>query len=223
MERITITEPSFKHYCVILPLYAFIRIWQFTVRIKVSGQSLKILTNPDKLIGLAWHSRIFFLPMCKYLYRPKLPMSGLVSASRDGAYLCAFFNLMKIGTVRGSSKRRGAGAIIDLIERLKSSDIFITPDGPRGPKNIAKSGFLRVAKESGVNILLLRINARHSFSLPTWDNFILPLPFTVADMDVCKFESAASLKNAARELGLSETELVSKYLNGEISLPPVVS
>lgn len=223
MENIKINEPSFKHFCVILPLYLFLRLWQLTVRIRVSEQSLEMLTNPGRLIGLAWHSRIFFLPMCKYLYRPHYPMSGLVSASRDGAYLCALFYLMGIGTVRGSSKRRGAGAILDLIERLKSSDIFITPDGPRGPKNIAKSGFLRVAEESGANILLLRITARHFISLPTWDNFILPLPFSVADMDVCKFENAQALQQSARSLNISEVQLVSKYLNAEISLPPVVS
>lgn len=223
MENIKITEPSFKHYCAILPLYLLIRLWQMTVRIKVSEQSLKILTNPNRLVGLAWHSRIFFLPMCKYLYRPHYPMSGLVSASRDGAYLCTLFNLMKIGTVRGSSKRRGAGAILDLIERLKISDVFITPDGPRGPRNVAKSGFIRVAEQSGANILLLRITARHCFTLPTWDNFILPLPFTSADMDVCKFENIDALKRAARNLNISEVELVSKYLNSEISLPPIVS
>lgn len=82
---------------------------------------------------------------------------------------------------------------------------------------------MRVAEESGANILLLRITARHFISLPTWDNFILPLPFSVADMDVCKFENAQALQQAARSLNISEVQLVSKYLNAEISLPPVVS
>ena len=144
---------------LLFPLYLLVRLWQATIRMRASdAKSLENLEDKKRLIGLAWHNRIFFLPMCKYIFRPNFPMSGLVSASRDGAWLCAFFKFLGIGTVRGSSKRRGAHAIISMVETLQhTSDIFITPDGPRGPRYVCKPGFLSVAKSSGARILLLRI------------------------------------------------------------------
>lgn len=102
---------------MLFPVYVAVRLWQATVRLEAEdAAALARLKDPRRLIGLAWHNRIFFLPMCKYVFRPRLPMSGLVSASRDGAWLCAFFKFLGIGAVRGSSKRRGAHAIISMVE-----------------------------------------------------------------------------------------------------------
>ena len=128
MQQTDIYYPTLKHFIVVFPLYIVIRIWQSTVRLVTDEESLKLMSSPARIIGIAWHSRIFFLAMCKYYYRDKFPMAGLVSASKDGAYLAAFFKLMGIGTVRGSSKRRGVGAIMALINALKDgSDVVHIP------------------------------------------------------------------------------------------------
>lgn len=147
-----ISQPTWRHFIFLFPLYLFVRLWQATIRMRASdAKSLENLEDKKRLIGLAWHNRIFFLPMCKYIFRPNLPMSGLVSASRDGAWLCAFFKFLGIGTVRGSSKRRGAHAIISMVETLQhTSDIFITPDGPRGRDTFASLASCRSQKAAAL-------------------------------------------------------------------------
>lgn len=175
------------------------------------------LRDPSRLIGLAWHNRIFFLPMCKYIFRPDLPMSGLVSASRDGAYLCAFFRFLGIGAIRGSSKRGGAHAIIQMISALKTtSDIFITPDGPRGPRYKCKSGFLSVAKESGARILLLRITPSAYWTINrAWDKFILPKPFSKVVVATCEFKNYGEFIAAAERTGKSPEDFAADFLSSD--------
>ncbi len=209
--------PTFRHYLAIFPLFVLVRLLQSTVRLKTSEEDLKRLSAPERLVGIAWHSRIFFLAMCKYYYRDKIPMTGLVSASRDGAYLCAFFNLMNILTVRGSHKRRGVNAVINLVESIKKgSDVFITPDGPRGPRNKAKAGFAIVAKESGARILALKITPKYYFRInKAWDKFILPLPFSSATVTTLEYTTYADLEKSATEQGKAPEELVSEFLNSD--------
>lgn len=213
-----ISQPTLMHFIILFPLYIFVRIWQSTIRIRHSNtRSLEELQNPQRLIGLAWHNRIFFLPMCKYIFRPNFPIAGLVSASRDGAYLCAFFKFCGIGTIRGSTKRRGAHSIISMIDTLRDySDIFITPDGPRGPKYQCKSGFLSVAKGSGARILLLRILPSSFWTInATWDKFILPKPFSSVTVETLNFDNYDKLIQSAQSAGKTPEQLVADFLIGE--------
>ena len=208
-------EPTAWHYIAVFPFFAIVRLLQMTVRLKTSADNQKILSSPERIVGIAWHSRIFFLAMCKYYYRDKIPMNGLVSASKDGAYLCAFFRLMGIGAIRGSHKRRGAGAVMELVEAIKSGeDVFITPDGPRGPKNKAKAGFALVSKESGARILALKITPNSYWRISkAWDNFIIPKPFSTARVDVLEFKSYDDLKKAADARNAEVQNIVEDYLN----------
>ncbi len=209
--------PKLRHYLTVFPFFALARILQTTVRLKASEGDLKIMTSPERVIGVAWHSRIFFLPMCKYYYRPKFPMTGLVSASKDGAYLCAFFKLFGILAARGSYKRRGARAVMELIDAIAGgSDVFITPDGPRGPANKAKAGFATVAKESGARIVALKITPRSYWRISkTWDSLIIPKPFSSATVKALEFANYAELDEYARARGKTPEEAVSDFLNSD--------
>ncbi len=210
-------EPTLRHYAVILPFFLLIRMLQATVRLRSSERGRAAMSAPERLVGVAWHSRIFFLSMCKYEYRPKFPMNGLVSASKDGAYLCALFRLMGIGSVRGSHKRRGIRAVMELVDSIKGgSDVFITPDGPRGPKNKIKDGFAVVAKESGARIVALKITPKSYWRISkTWDKFIIPKPFSSAFVEPLEFKSYADLEAAAAERGTTPSRLIEDYLNSD--------
>lgn len=213
-----ISQPTWRHFILLFPMYLLVRLWQATIRMRASdAKSLENLEDKKRLIGLAWHNRIFFLPMCKYIFRPNFPMSGLVSASRDGAWLCAFFKFLGIGTVRGSSKRRGAHAIISMVETLQhTSDIFITPDGPRGPRYVCKPGFLSVAKSSGARILMLRITPSSFWTInATWDKFILPKPFSRVTVDAVNFDNYESFVAEAEKNGKSPVDFAAHILSGE--------
>lgn len=196
-----------------LPFFILFWLWQYSLRFQYSPQTEKILRSERRMLCLAWHNRIFFLATLKFLFRSKFPMTGLVSASKDGAYLAAFFNLCKISSVRGSYMRRGAGAIRDLARTLKHSDVAITPDGPRGPVHKAKKGFLVVAKITNVRIVLLRLKPHHSIKIKkTWDNFAIPLPFSKVDFHAIEFDNIDHLISSASAQNLSPEDFINQNL-----------
>jgi len=215
MDRLThISEAKFYHYIAIFPIYVFVRLWQATIRMQVDKESRALVTSSERMIGLAWHNRIFFLALCKNAYRKKFPMSALISSSKDGAYLAAFFKLMNVGAVRGSSKHRGGLAILDLIDTLADgSDVFITPDGPRGPSQKAKSGFIAVAKASGARILLMRISPQNYWTVNSWDKFILPFPFSKVILKNKNIANYEELMRLSSEANMTPEEYVGAFLN----------
>jgi len=56
--------------------------------------------------------------------------------------------------------------------------IAITPDGPRGPAQIAKAGVAQIAAAAGVAVVPLRLCAQSAWRLGSWDGFIIPKPFS---------------------------------------------
>lgn len=59
------------------------------------------------------------------------------------------------------------------------SSLVVTPDGPWGPRRVAKPGVLLLARQSGLPILPVAVSARPSLRLARrWDRQLLPLPFS---------------------------------------------
>ena len=103
----------------------------------------------------------------------------LASASRDGAVLAAAIGVAGMKAVRGSSSRRGATALKELLRVLKDgNDAAVTPDGPRGPRYVLQPGVVKLAQASGVPIMPLHIDISRSWRLNTWDRFHIPRPFS---------------------------------------------
>ena len=141
-------------------------------------------------------------------------MCGLVSSSRDGAWLAALFGFFGVKCARGSTTRHGARAMVEMIRimRNENSSVFITPDGPQGPRYKAKSGALAVARGAESRIMLLKLTPRRYFSLKTWDKFMIPLPFSTIDLECVEFHSYEDMENSAKEKGLSAAELIDQFL-----------
>lgn len=55
---------------------------------------------------------------------------------------------------------------------------MINPDGPAGPTKKLKAGVLIMAKESGVPIIPITMDASPKWIMNTWDNKKQPLPFS---------------------------------------------
>ena len=66
-----------------------------------------------------WHNRLFLTPVFYRRYRGDRPIYGLVSASRDGAWLAAFFYVMGMRAVRGSSSQGAREAATALVGVLR--------------------------------------------------------------------------------------------------------
>lgn len=162
------------------PLAFLVRTWGRTLRFEVDPASEAAFRQTDRPIAFTlWHNRLFLVAEIARRYRGGKPVYGLVSASRDGAWLSAFFSAVGIRSVRGSSSKLGREAATALIDVLKAgNDIGITPDGPRGPCYELKPGALIVARRGHATVLLVGGEFRSAWRLKSWDRFALPRPFS---------------------------------------------
>lgn len=215
IKRPDVYKPTLKHYLLIFPLYVVMRLLMMTVRLKYKPYVRQACSSAPRFLGIAWHRHIFSLALGNMVLRPNLEIAGLVSASKDAAFLVAFFKFVGIRSVRGSHERRGREAILDLADLIKSgtSDAFITPDGPRGPSCVAKKGFLVVAEKADSRILAIRFKAHNYITIPSWDKLIIPLPFSRVDMDLMDFANVAELKSQAEKAGKTPEDFVTEYMN----------
>ncbi|MGZ8404138.1 MAG: lysophospholipid acyltransferase family protein [Nitrospira sp.] len=78
----------------------------------------------------------------------------LISQHGDGEIIARIIARFGHGAVRGSSTRGGAGALRALIRVGRSGrDVAVTPDGPKGPRQVAKLGVIQLAKATGFPVV----------------------------------------------------------------------
>lgn len=152
------------------------RLWLATLRFEC--QVPQIDQNEGPMILLLWHDRLFVASRLANDHF-RLPVMTLVSASKDGAWLVAFFKTMGLAAVRGSSNRRGAAALIALTRSMRAGNhAGVTPDGPKGPARVCKAGAVTLAKLTGAPFMILGISYQSCWRLKSWDRFALPKPFS---------------------------------------------
>lgn len=100
----------------------------------------------------------------------------MVSRSRDGELISGLLHSMGFFTVRGSSSRGGARAASELVCALSGGDGAITPDGPRGPREMTKPGITAIARIAGIPVQTMGVAAWPAVRLGSWDRFMIPLP-----------------------------------------------
>lgn len=126
-------------------------------------------------ILVTWHGRVFtaFAAFAKRGYH------ALVSRSNDGEILAGLLERLGWGLIRGSSGRRAVAALKQANEIMKKPGaiIALTPDGPRGPSEVAKSGMIYFAQKTGKPVIPGGFSARPRIVFNSWDTFQLPLPF----------------------------------------------
>jgi len=180
---------------VLWPLVAFLRLWGRSLRIDISAADLALLgTREEPVVFVLWHNRLFVVPELYRKLRPTRQIHALISASRDGAWVAALFELAGLGTVRGSSSKHGRAALHGLADCLASGDdVGLTPDGPRGPRYKLKGGATTLARKTGARSVLLGINYDSAWRLPSWDRLYLPKPWSTVRVS-CATRSADELR-----------------------------
>jgi len=122
-----------------------------------------------------WHSRMAFLP---FVYRGH-GVKVLISPSRDGELVSRVLGYFGLETVRGSSSRQGAEALLKMEQAMREGfEAGITPDGPRGPAREIKPGVIELARRTGAPIVPLTFASGRKIRFKSWDRFELPLPFS---------------------------------------------
>jgi lysophospholipid acyltransferase (LPLAT)-like uncharacterized protein len=144
----------------------------------ITHESLNTL--PNEFIIIAWHEQIYLTAITGCL----TPLTqALVSASKDGDYLCNYLKHFQYKRfIRGSSRNGTFHSIREIIKLKRSKTerirLSITPDGPLGPAKQIKTGLGALTNSINVPIIPVYIIAKKSWKLSTWDQHIIPKPFT---------------------------------------------
>jgi lysophospholipid acyltransferase (LPLAT)-like uncharacterized protein len=129
-----------------------------------------------RCIYALWHARM--LPLI-YAYRGR-GVAALVSRSRDGELIAAVIERIGYIAARGSSSRGGQEGFQELVRYAEQGrSLTLTPDGPRGPREVVKPGLVRLASRTGLPVLPVASSSRRSWVLRSWDGFRVPRPFAV--------------------------------------------
>jgi lysophospholipid acyltransferase (LPLAT)-like uncharacterized protein len=148
--------------------------------------------NRVAVIFSLWHGEL--LPLL-WVHRGE-GVSVMISSHRDGEIVARVAEALGYGTVRGSSTRGGARALLAAVRALQAGhDLAVTPDGPRGPRHSYAPGAIAAAQRAGAPIVVVRAHASRAWTLRSWDRFIIPKPFarlTVAYSEPTRVDATSS-------------------------------
>ena len=151
-----------------------------TIRIHYNDPSLlnEIKERHQGTLFAFWHCDMLTIAMASY--RENLYRKGayvLASRSRDGELLARVANVFGITSIRGSSSRGGTRWFLQLKEKIENNKfVGIAVDGPRGPRFVAKSGVILLAKTTGAPIYPIACRLSKKFVANSWDRTESPLP-----------------------------------------------
>jgi lysophospholipid acyltransferase (LPLAT)-like uncharacterized protein len=168
-----------------------------TLRFSINDRAAALAPGEKPRIWLFWHNRLFVIPRLFNICLPHHSGAALTSASKDGEILAAILHRFRIRPVRGSSSRRGAGALRELIRCIRGGYVIgITPDGPRGPRYSLNPGAIALAQQTGAQIQPVSVKYSRYWQFKSWDGFRVPKPFTRVEVTFLPAESIAPTDTA---------------------------
>jgi lysophospholipid acyltransferase (LPLAT)-like uncharacterized protein len=176
-----------------------------TVRFDVSNTSFyeRYWAAGRPVIFVLWHGRL--LPL-GYVHRGQ-GVYGLASLSADGEYIARILQHWGMPMVRGSSSRGGDTAFREMVRVVRSgASMSITPDGPRGPREVLKPGVLQLAQLTGAPLIPVAAAADRAWWFESWDRFLIPKPFARVAVDYAEPVEVPRRADAA-ELETLRTEV----------------
>ena len=135
-----------------------------------------IFDNKHKYIFCCWHNKLFLGP---HLLPRNRVINALQSSHSDGMITSVAFKYLGMNVILGSSKKGGMQAFRKMVKCLQLGEsIAITPDGPKGPKEQVKEGIIKLAQISNTPIIPLVWATEKFKTINSWDDFVLPYPFS---------------------------------------------
>ncbi len=126
-----------------------------------------------RFIYLFWHESL----LSALLYR-HARAHVLISEHADGQLIAQVCDRMGVGTVRGSARRGGAKALLQMYRLSTESHLVIMPDGPRGPRRHVQPGVVQLASHTGLPIIPVGVGFQAAWRARSWDRFAVPRPFS---------------------------------------------
>ncbi|MES2212355.1 MAG: lysophospholipid acyltransferase family protein [Pseudomonadota bacterium] len=155
--------------------YGVSRAIGLTLRVNIV--SAAPINDIKSCIFAFWHGKQYIPSL--YMTRGVHKITALVSSSRDGQMMATWLECLGYDVVRGSSGRRAVAGLVLLLNAIqKGSSIALATDGPRGPAELSKKGVAYLASKTGCPIVPLGSACSSVWTLPTWDRYQLPKPFS---------------------------------------------
>lgn len=198
----------------------FILIWCIFLTCRVKFTPTKLPEKP--CVVVFWHGR---LAMMSFAYRrwwlrdfgSKRRAKVIISDHKDGEIITRVISHFGIGAIRGSSFKGGARALMGAIKEIKNgTDIIITPDGPRGPLHSVADGAVILAQWLNLDIYALNYEASSFWKFRSWDEMVLPKPFSRINYSLSAPLNLTGLdldagKEAIRQLLFASAEQDAKF------------
>lgn len=173
--------------------------WTWRIRVTHDDAVRRARAEGRPILFTLWHGQL--LPLL-YQHRSE-NVTVLISEHGDGEIIARIAHGLGYRTVRGSTSRGAARALIESARVLAGGgDLAITPDGPRGPAKSFAPGAAIVAQRTGALVIGAAATARPAWRLKSWDRFIIPAPFAriqVAYSDGASVD-AANVRDAADDV-----------------------
>lgn len=152
-------------------------------------------------IYLLWHGTL--LPLV-WAHRNR-NVVAMISEHSDGEIIARIMHSIGYRTVRGSSSRGAARALLGACRVIEDGAcLAVTPDGPRGPAESVAPGAAMISQRTGAPMVPVSLSVSSAWRLKSWDRFVIPKPFArvrVAYGDPIVVD-AASARDAGRETEL---------------------
>ena len=154
-----------------------------------------------------WHNN--FLLVARYFKKISLRVWAVSSTHRDSQIIAKILTAWNFQLIKGSSTRGWRNVLKSMMELFNKerSIVAITNDGPKGPAFIAKKGSVALALKKEVQIITVSGIATKYWSLSSWDQTIIPKPFSTIHI---QFAGPFSEKIEPTH---NESAIVSRYIN----------
>jgi lysophospholipid acyltransferase (LPLAT)-like uncharacterized protein len=195
---------------------ALLRVLHSTWRVReINSSGWRELRRTQKpFIFALWHGHLLPLVVQHRSQGVKI----LISEHRDGEMIAQIAARLGLPSIRGSTTRGGARALLAMCDALVSgNEVAVTPDGPRGPARRFASGALVAAHRAGAPIIPIGVSASRAWRLKSWDGFMIPKPFarvTVAYGDPT-YVNAPDARAAALQTALFEAAINAAVVTAE--------
>jgi lysophospholipid acyltransferase (LPLAT)-like uncharacterized protein len=182
-DQNSIVPTQFSSRVVGTAIWAISSVIGYTWRISLSGQiaiAPSIKADYGRIFAF-WHSQL--LPL-SFIFR-SCRINAIVSRSRDGILASYIAGKWHHSIISGSSHRGGTAVLRQSIKVLREKGaIAITPDGPRGPREVVKSGAAQLAALSNAPVIILTVQPQRAWRFKSWDRFMIPKPFSNVNIHI---------------------------------------
>ncbi len=139
----------------------------------------------DQVVLAFWHEFNLSCFVVAVARRRRLPHASFSTRGFRGVVITTMLRRsgtdVRVISLPAEGDRSGARDLALRLARLSRAgySLVVTPDGPFGPRRVAKPGALILAREAGLPIQPWAISVRPALRLNRrWDRQLVPLPFS---------------------------------------------